>query len=535
MVFRILLAKELFQLKEVIERSIENKMWEFQIQEVEEIETMISSVAKDNDNVAILQVKDSLNFWDLIETLRSTYKNLEIILVSQKPDFNVAYQAIQHRISHFLLEPVEPDNFCRIFTEVEEKFRLLENEKEKAQILMSYELEQHQKLMAKIMTQMMEKPEELAIMMGEVNERYHTKLANTYFCVIQIVILDLLPTSHKDVIINKVQDLCRQKITFGSEMLLSTQFQFELRIVVNMERKLSSQELIVQIEPFVQDLQTLMAEEELKEWAVGIGTIVDDIKDVQQSADWAINVLHNWNLYQDKHLFTALETKEQWIDKVILDQVKRKKYQKYLRQLQLDELEQFLMEEMQKYILAQSPYDTQRLIQEILQLTEEIWSTQMEQKPLEELLSKELFSYLFHYDKKVKAFLRLLVELGDFRKEQRQSKCNLQINKALEYIHHHYNEAITMERVALEVDFSPNYFSNLFREEMGINYLDYVTEYRLKKSKELLEKSDLTLEEIAGEIGYKDVKYYSQLFKKYYEMTPGKYRKSVIEQRKTEG
>lgn len=526
MVFHILLAKELSQLKEVIEKTVENTKWEVQIQEVLDCETEILSIINEKFNVAILQVKNTPNSWNLIETLRSTYKKLEIILVSQEADFNLAYQAIQHRISYFLLEPLEKENLIRIFSEMEEKQQILENENEKEQTLLSYELEQHQKLMAKIMTQMMEKPEELAIMMGEVNERYHTNLKNTYFCAIQVVILDLLPSSHKEHIINKVQNLCRERITFGSEILISTQYQFELRIVVNMESELSSSEFVTQMKPFLQDMQSLMKGEENKEWAVGIGPIVDDVRDVQKSADWAIFALHNWNLNRVEHLFTALDSKGQLEDKSILDQVKRKKLQKFLRQLQLVELEQLMEDDMEKCNMAGNPYDTQRMVREILQLTEEIWSNQLGKKVLEDLLSKELFAFIFNNQKKIRTLLRILEELGDLGKERRQSKTNPQINNALEYIHSHYNQAITMEKVALEVDLSPNYFSNLFREETGVNYLDYLTEYRLSKSKSLLKETDWTIEQISKEIGYQDMKYYSQLFKKYYDITPGKYRKT---------
>lgn len=526
MVFHILLAKEVLQLKTVIEKSVEKTMWEVQIHKVVDSETEILSAIDENFNIVILQVKDTPNLWNLIEKLRSTYKKLEIILVSQEADFNQAYQAIQHRITYFLLEPVEKENLIRIFSEMEEKQQILENEKEKEQTLMSYELEQHQKLMAKIMTKMMEKPEELAIMMGEVNERYHTKLKNTYFCAIQVVILDLLPSSHKEVILNKVQNLCQEKITFGSEILLSSQYQFELRIVLNMESELSSSELLTQLKSFSQDMKSLMKEEEIKEWAVGIGPIVDDIRDVQKSADWAIFVLHNWNLNPVEHLFTALDSKGQLEDKSILEQVKRKKLQKFLRQLQLVELEQLIEDDMKKSNMAGNPYDTQRMVREILQLTEEIWSNQLGKKFLEDLLSKELFPFIFNSQKKIKTLLRILEELGDLGKERRQSKTNPQINNALEYIHAHYNQAITMEKVALEVDLSPNYFSNLFREEMGINYLDYLTEYRLTQSKSLLKETDWTIEQISKEIGYQDVKYYSKLFKKHYDITPGKYRKT---------
>ena len=60
-----------------------------------------------------------------------------------------------------------------------------------------------------------------------------------------------------------------------------------------------------------------------------------------------------------------------------------------------------------------------------------------------------------------------------------------------------------------------------------MNLWNYLTEVRLKHAKELLKNSDLRSYEIAFEVGYDNPSYFSKLFKKYENMTPGEYRNKV--------
>lgn len=101
---------------------------------------------------------------------------------------------------------------------------------------------------------------------------------------------------------------------------------------------------------------------------------------------------------------------------------------------------------------------------------------------------------------------------------------NPAINKAILYIREHIHEGLPIKEVAGHVHLNASYFSVLFKEEQGINFIDYVTEYRLKKAKELLVHSNLGLDEISGLIGYQTTSYFIKIFKKHEQMTPKAYR-----------
>jgi YesN/AraC family two-component response regulator len=81
-------------------------------------------------------------------------------------------------------------------------------------------------------------------------------------------------------------------------------------------------------------------------------------------------------------------------------------------------------------------------------------------------------------------------------------------------------------------DLSAQFFINqvyccqLFRKNLGKTFSEYVSELRIKKARELLKRTDLSIEEVAIQAGYVDYYYFNKVFKKHCGMTPAKFRKS---------
>lgn len=98
------------------------------------------------------------------------------------------------------------------------------------------------------------------------------------------------------------------------------------------------------------------------------------------------------------------------------------------------------------------------------------------------------------------------------------------IKRAKAYIHDHLDKNITLQQVAKSVHLNPNHFSEVFKRETGMTYIEFVTSERLSKAMELLDRSVMKVSEIAGRVGYEDVKYFGQIFKRDVGMTPSEYR-----------
>ena len=98
------------------------------------------------------------------------------------------------------------------------------------------------------------------------------------------------------------------------------------------------------------------------------------------------------------------------------------------------------------------------------------------------------------------------------------------IERAKKYINTHFKNDISLDEISREIDISPYYFSKLFKEETGENFIEYLTTTRMEYAKSLILKSNLNMKEICAEVGYQDPNYFSRIFKKTVGVTPTEYK-----------
>ncbi|KRE70422.1 helix-turn-helix domain-containing protein [Paenibacillus sp. Soil750] len=120
--------------------------------------------------------------------------------------------------------------------------------------------------------------------------------------------------------------------------------------------------------------------------------------------------------------------------------------------------------------------------------------------------------------------LRTVFELW---KQLRQSKTQrLLIHDLKAYIDTNYaNSELSLQLLAEQFSVSKNYVSSLFKEEMGENFIDYLTALRIFHSKRLLEDTDTSIQDIAGLVGYEHYFSFNRAFKKLTGFPPSEFRK----------
>lgn len=99
------------------------------------------------------------------------------------------------------------------------------------------------------------------------------------------------------------------------------------------------------------------------------------------------------------------------------------------------------------------------------------------------------------------------------------------VREAVQYLHNHYQEQISLSDMAKISCLSTEYFCRIFKEEMGQNFSSYLMILRLKKARELLLGTDLKIHKVASMVGYETAGYFSKIYKKYYGITPEQERK----------
>ena len=78
--------------------------------------------------------------------------------------------------------------------------------------------------------------------------------------------------------------------------------------------------------------------------------------------------------------------------------------------------------------------------------------------------------------------------------------------------------------MAEQVHWNANHFSEVFKRETGMTYIEFVKQARIHKATEILQETSAKVHEVARQVGYEDVKYFTQLFKQYTGQTPSEFR-----------
>ena len=104
------------------------------------------------------------------------------------------------------------------------------------------------------------------------------------------------------------------------------------------------------------------------------------------------------------------------------------------------------------------------------------------------------------------------------------------VDSAIEYIDLHYTEEnISLNTVARAINVSTNYLSAVFSQKMGLSFVEYLTQKRMARARQLLRQGGKRSGEVAAEVGYRDPRYFSFVFKKTQGCTPREFRAGEAE------
>ena len=120
-----------------------------------------------------------------------------------------------------------------------------------------------------------------------------------------------------------------------------------------------------------------------------------------------------------------------------------------------------------------------------------------------------------------------LINLAIKIQKVREANISRIVHDAQQYIENNYNCDISLEEIAKEIGISPHYLSKLFKKEIKVNFIDYLTRLRLSKAKELMKEGGKSIKEICFMVGYTDPNYFSRIFRKHTDHSPTEFIKGV--------
>lgn len=150
-----------------------------------------------------------------------------------------------------------------------------------------------------------------------------------------------------------------------------------------------------------------------------------------------------------------------------------------------------------------------------------MYNSSMEKKTGYELKIKaallDSFAHLFQHE-----YIKI------YHDSEKNALKRKKMEKVFCYIKNNYHREVTLEDASDLIGLTESYFSKYFKDYTGYNFVDYLNSYRLSQALQLFNSSDLSVTEVCYETGFQNLSYFIRLFKKKFEVTPGKYKKHYL-------
>ena len=125
---------------------------------------------------------------------------------------------------------------------------------------------------------------------------------------------------------------------------------------------------------------------------------------------------------------------------------------------------------------------------------------------------------------KISLFERRMSTVEEPQKQEERT-----INGITRYLQEHLSEEMSLSVLAEEFHLNSQYISQLFKSEIGVGFLAYLTNIRMEKAKKLLLSTSLSVAEVAEQSGYGDYRVFTKVFKKAEGITPSQFRRDFLE------
>jgi two-component system response regulator YesN len=205
---------------------------------------------------------------------------------------------------------------------------------------------------------------------------------------------------------------------------------------------------------------------------------------------------------------------------------------RYLHKSDIDGLCSYIEERFDRVFPTYNKMGVRKLFIDFISLAQIIHQEKFSE---EEVVNDEKFKYLY-FDKLAdfRAIKKYVKDVYRFVAGKDGDKTySYYINKSIQYVQDHYERNITLDEVAEYSQISKSYFSLLFKQETGINFSAFLTNYRIEKCKEYMKESHYKIYEIAERVGFDNPYYFSKVFKEKVGISCKEYQKKYYKEKQS--
>lgn len=500
--------------------------------------TALQEVNRLKPDIVIVDVRmpgyDGITF---MQKIREIDMRIKFIVISGHKKFEYAKSAMKYNVEDYLIKPISKEELESILGKLRQK---LEEEQcaEDQRRAMSMELGEHHRQLQNHFAEVFFKKQIPEAQLGEeaINRSYFTSFTpgGYYGLILKPDSCHKLDAGFVHTLLGKISEHFFSMLESGSREIVHRQEDDSIQAVVNVG-DVEENDFLEGLRDFFSVVTGLLKKFEDIQFTIGIGNRADSLAESVRSLTEAgmciqarmtlgtQRILHYSDIREDPgavHVVMTDTVKEKWKETIRSLQAEKIKVQvlnifsaaekyKYQDSRIYTKTASMLHRTFFDYIvqidLYRDSYEAFR--NELLESACWAYTPRM----LSDALTEQMSRYVREYD------------------GERGSESNPAIRIAKKYISENYQSNITMGSMAEIVNLSPVYFSILFKREVGTNFLDYLTQYRLEVSKNLLKQVKYNINEVASLSGFQDSKYFSKLFKKTFGITPSEYRKRNAE------
>lgn len=525
----------------VIRRGIKNSIdWEKEgyifCGEASDGELAYPMIIKEKPDILITDIR--MPFMDGLELCKLVKKelpNIKILILSGYDEFDYAKEAIRLGVTEYLLKPISSGKLLEALNGVSESIR---REKEDKDLVRKYmeemrENTEHEK--QKFFEQMIAGNLSMADAL-ETGEKYEMNLSARMYNLL-LFRFTLGEENRKSGELLGEAEYAIEKLTERLEYVFEFQRGVEgwaFLLMADNEEQMSER-----VKELSKDLEEIMKNYSTITYFGGIGQPVARLRELEESfreAERALAARFTMELNQiisveDIRMAQNVDTLDD-IEITSFGEIEKTRtmLEKFLNNGAEDEIDEFvdvyineLSEENLKSVLMRQ-YIIMDAYIVMMSFCEKFEGIEGEMQAQSEELknSMKTIQTLEEIKNYIRMLLKKIIGVRDTISGRRYSDI---IEIAKDQIRKTYmSDEISLNTIAAEVGMSPSYFSSIFSKEMGKTFVEYLTEIRMDRAKELLMCSSMKTSEIGYEVGYKDPHYFSYIFKKTQNCTPKEFR-----------
>lgn len=525
----------------VIRRGIKNSIdWEKEgyifCGEASDGELAYPMIIKEKPDILITDIR--MPFMDGLELCKLVKKelpNIKILILSGYDEFDYAKEAIRLGVTEYLLKPISSGKLLEALNGVSESIR---REKEDKDLVRKYmeemrENTEHEK--QKFFEQMIAGNLSMADAL-ETGKKYEMNLSAGMYNLL-LFRFTLGEENRKSGELLGEAEYAIEKLTERLEYVFEFQRGVEgwaFLLMADNEEQMSER-----VKELSKDLEEIMKNYSTIAYFGGIGQPVARLRELEESfreAERALAARFTMELnriisIEDIRMAQNVDTLDD-IEITSFGEIEKTRtmLEKFLNNGAEDEIDEFvdvyineLPEENLKSVLMRQ-YIIMDAYIVMMSFCEKIEGIEGEMQAQSEELknSMKTIQTLEEIKNYIRMLLKKIIGVRDTISGRRYSDI---IEIAKDQIRKTYmSDEISLNTIAAEVGMSPSYFSSIFSKEMGKTFVEYLTEIRMDRAKELLMCSSMKTSEIGYEVGYKDPHYFSYIFKKTQNCTPKEFR-----------